>query len=524
MIWDDAYITGTFEDGCRAILQSVCGEKAGYICYVPEKYNRELCMPADKRMEFHYYPMGDNGEPDWKSVKNSAKEERPDLFWYRYPDETGDIRSAREFCNNVGAYLVEDCSHLIVPEGNIGKKGDIVLWNLKSMGLAHQGAIVVCANPKLAVAAGAGTSGHLRKVAETADVIKLRERSYCWKKYRELCRYLGQKCDIEEKRYDLNVALRRSEKRIDKTAGEPVRLSWDVDADTWNKMLADVGQSTLTQEWNYGEAKRRVEGWSVKRALLYKGEQCIGLLQILIKYHIVVRINRGPLLAEEYRTAENVIDALDAVKRKFGTRLYLFQPELNYSPEHLSRLVQNGYTLLAGKMQESAWVDLQQPEEALRGMLKSRWRNQLTAAEKTGMTIQEKDLSTDDIIKAYKEYMEQKSFRGIPPEMLGELLKSKDTPLITYSARNRAGELLAFNIAYVHGTAATYLIGWMNDAGRKDNANNYLLYHMMLSLKETGIRWFDLGGIDDIHTEQIAKFKRGINGMEYELCPECRAL
>ena len=527
MIWDDSCITGTFEEGCRLIIQYISSKQIRCVCYVPENYNENIWREFKEKAEVRHYPVLDNGEPDWQSVKAQAKEEKPTLFWYRHPEEDGDIRSVREFCNNVGAFLVEDCSKLIVPEGMIGKKGDAVIWNLRTMGIAKCGAVIVSPEQKFDISAENNYSralNELRKAVGNTDLIKLKERNYEWKKYREICRYVGRKCNVEDKNYNYNTVLRKYAPQIKRQENNEIRLNWTAGENEWREVLEEVEKSTLTQEWSYGEAKHTVEGWTVKRALVYRNDSRIGLVQVLMKYHVVVRINRGPLLLEEYRSPENIQQVLEEIKAKFGKRLYLFQTEMEYNPDNMNLLVQNGYTLLPGKMQESAWVDLRESEEAIRGKLKSRWRNQLVAAEKTGMTIQRNELSSGEVLKLYQNYMIQKSFQGIPLAMLKELLNGENGPLEIYSARTSTEELLAFNIAYVHGNAATYLIGWMNDAGRRDNANNYLLYHMMLMLKQEGIHWFDLGGIDDIHTEPIAKFKRGINGAEYELSPECRTI
>ena len=527
MIWDNCCITGTFEEGCRRILQNICSKQKDCVCYIPENCCEDVSHECKERAQIWHYPVCTDGEPDWKIIKAQAKMEKPTMFWYRYPEEDGDIRSVREFCNNVGAFLVEDCSMLIVPEGMIGKKGDVVIWNLRTMGIAKCGAVIVNPEQKFDISAEnnySRTFNKLRKAVENADLIKLKERNYEWRKYRSICHYVGKECNVEDKSYNYNTILRKYGPQFNKQKNNEVRLDWTVGEHEWREAFEKVEKSTLTQEWSYGEAKHTVEGWTVKRALIYQNDSQIGLVQVLIKYHVVVRINRGPLLFDEYRTPKTILQVLEAVKTKFGKKLYLFQPELEYQPDNLNLLVQNGYTLFSGKMQESAWVDLKESEEALRGTLKGRWRNHLSMSEKAGVKLQENSLSKSEILDLYQGYMEQKSFQGISLNILKELLEMKKCPLIVYSARSEEGELLAFDVAYVHGRAATYLIGWMNDMGRRKNANNFLVFHMMMQLKKIGIEWLDLGGIDDIHTEQIAEFKRGINGVEYELSPECRTI
>ena len=84
-------------------------------------------------------------------------------------------------------------------------------------------------------------------------------------------------------------------------------------------------------------------------------------------------------------------------------------------------------------------------------------------------------------------------------------------PLRFFYVKNKLGEVIAFDIFYRHEKAATYYIGWNNEEGRKACLNNLLLYHAAIELKKEGVEILDLGGIEYIHTESIAKFKDGMN-------------
>ena len=65
----------------------------------------------------------------------------------------------------------------------------------------------------------------------------------------------------------------------------------------------------------------------------------------------------------------------------------------------------------------------------------------------------------------------------------------------------------------------TYLLGWNGYKGRNLKPNQFLLWNAMMLLKEQGIRWFDLGGIDE-DTPGISEFKLGVNGIRYALVGE----
>jgi lipid II:glycine glycyltransferase (peptidoglycan interpeptide bridge formation enzyme) len=46
---------------------------------------------------------------------------------------------------------------------------------------------------------------------------------------------------------------------------------------------------------------------------------------------------------------------------------------------------------------------------------------------------------------------------------------------------------------------------------------NGLLWIAIIELKKKNLSYFDLGGLDEINTPKINKFKLGINGKNYEL-------
>ena len=83
--------------------------------------------------------------------------------------------------------------------------------------------------------------------------------------------------------------------------------------------------------------------------------------------------------------------------------------------------------------------------------------------------------------------------------------------LVAFEAKNgidRVGGALFL----IHGTSATYHIGWSNDLGRQHSAHNLLLWRAMLLLKEHGITALDLGGINTGRSAGLARFKIGTGG------------
>ena len=80
--------------------------------------------------------------------------------------------------------------------------------------------------------------------------------------------------------------------------------------------------------------------------------------------------------------------------------------------------------------------------------------------------------------------------------------------------------MIAFKVLYLHKGTGTSFIAWNTDEGLEKNARTLLIYESMLWLKREGFKYFDLGGVDDINTEAVAKYKRGMGGKDYRLLGE----
>lgn len=75
-----------------------------------------------------------------------------------------------------------------------------------------------------------------------------------------------------------------------------------------------------------------------------------------------------------------------------------------------------------------------------------------------------------------------------------------------------------------HGDICTNWLNYTSPTGRSIYANNFLVWNAILFLKKEGIAIFDLGGIDEINTPHITKFKRGLGGNDYRFIGEYVAI
>lgn len=302
-----------------------------------------------------------------------------------------------------------------------------------------------------------------------------------------------------------------------------------ITRDKWNEFLKNVGQSNLLQSWSYGEAKTKTEGWHVKRLVFNRSEVPLAIVQVLEKRISglikVRRINRGPLFFPETSASDKmeVFGELIRFGNVFQGKILSIAPELTLTGANLVALISNRIHNFNPRSWMSVWIDLRPEMGQIRSNLSGKWRNRLVTSEKNDLEIEigsGPDL-VQWMVKRYEENMHLKDFEGIRLPVLEELYKNSmpDSPLIIYRTRFN-GEYIGGICIACHGTAATYLIGWTGPEGRHLKVNYVLLWAAIENLRNNGIIWLDLGGVDDDATPGITEFKFGMGGRVYELVGE----
>jgi hypothetical protein len=309
----------------------------------------------------------------------------------------------------------------------------------------------------------------------------------------------------------------------------PLRVVWDdASEEQWQAWLVQVGCSNLLQSWPYGETKS-IEGWRVKRAVFYADHEPIAIVQVLQKrvarILTVSRINRGPVFLRPLTLEEQrgVWANLAPLGNLWRGRLLSVAPELKLSGISLVMMADMGFRQFSPSAWESVWLDIGLELDALRKRMDGKWRNMLTFSEKKGLQLEigSDNQCFDWMMSRYEGLMQEKDFSGPPIDFLWAMrtrLGDEDQLLVLRAMHE--GEAVAGICLARHGAAATYLIGWNGTQGRNLKANQYLLWQAIVYLKQSGLRWFDLGGISEENNPGITAFKLGLNGERYGLAGE----
>jgi hypothetical protein len=296
-----------------------------------------------------------------------------------------------------------------------------------------------------------------------------------------------------------------------------------TDRKEWEDLLKRANFSNLLQSWSYGEAKRNVEGWSVtRRVFVANGGEvalCQSLHRRLFGLFKVIRISRGPVFLDGADMNErlSVLGKIAEYGRWYQLKLLSIAPETYLRPWSEIPL-QPSFRQLSVLGSASIILDLSLDTETRRISLKGKWRNQLVASERNGVHVRlSQDL--DDFVKFESQYaalVEEKNFIGLNLALMRSIwlhANETDNAFLFVAEYESIDQAAIFVIS--HGSTATYLAGWNGAVGRKLNCNNLLLWKASCALADLGLKFFDLGGIDEIETPSISSFKAGMGGETY---------
>ena len=296
-----------------------------------------------------------------------------------------------------------------------------------------------------------------------------------------------------------------------------MHILWNqIDRSTWDAAHTQVG-GALQQDWAYGHSLT-VPSVTCHRAEVILDGQTVALAQFICRrYGFILSValcTRGPLwlLPLPVDVQVRIFKEIKRTLPLSRPRIALFSPEIT-DPEDasVSRLtrVMTGYSTLL--------IDLTRSAEQLRAELDARWRNRLGAAEKAGLIIINDEVAPDSVrwlLDAEKAQRVQKSFHGLPVAFVERYIsagtKTKQTALIIHAEHQN--KRIAAMLFLIHGSVATYHIGWADQTGRETNAHKLILWHSFEILRARGIHTLDMGGVNTHDLPGISRFKLGMGG------------
>ena len=296
-----------------------------------------------------------------------------------------------------------------------------------------------------------------------------------------------------------------------------MKLFWDdLDAADWDRHHA-AASAALQQDWAYGSCMKAM-GVSCLRVRVEDQGRTVALAQFigrrLASVVSVVLCSRGPVWTAPLTVADKA-----AVYRCLRSSLPVPRLRLAFfTPEEEAdgavglpgwRRVMTGYATVT--------LDLSRPLDQLRAGFDGKWRNRLVAAEAAGLSVQRLGANPAQLRWLLDEedaMREHRGVQGLPAGFIERYMQARKSAahtVLTLRA-DHEGERVAAMMFLLHGSAATYQVGWSNDTGRRLNAHNLVLWQAMQALQQRGVRQLDLVGVNTQRSAGIARFKLGTGG------------
>jgi lipid II:glycine glycyltransferase (peptidoglycan interpeptide bridge formation enzyme) len=321
------------------------------------------------------------------------------------------------------------------------------------------------------------------------------------------------------------------------TALKPVvDLAWQVEVDRatpaeWSAMLDLFEDASLYQTWSYGAVR-----WGRKNLshiVLRRNDEVVGIAQVRIvrptRFNFGMAYLRwGPICHRRGREldAEAVERMARALHREYVCKrrllLQILPNAFAESPRGV--LFQSAFSGFTHQPRKSAntyrtfILDLTPPLEELRRNLDKKWRNQLTRAEKNGLKVVAGSGPEEyrAFCQMYNEMRTRKTFEStVNIEEFEQIQQDlpKNHRMRVFICEQQ-GVPVAGVVASAMGDSAIYVLGATSDNGL-DAKGSYLLQWTLIQwLKESGVRGYDLGGIDPQQNAGVYHFKRGLSGKD----------
>jgi lipid II:glycine glycyltransferase (peptidoglycan interpeptide bridge formation enzyme) len=297
----------------------------------------------------------------------------------------------------------------------------------------------------------------------------------------------------------------------------------------WNSAVEEFSDVSLLQTWEYAEASSSTRGLEVGRLLFEADGRIVGAAQGFTRALPFVGggavvFNRGPIWQRKTASAPGLAAILAELRdywvRKKGMYLRI-SPAIQVGQVSEALFREAGYEL-AGQSHPwiSARLDLSLPVETLRGSLRSNWASSLKKAEASGVAVEDgsDERSFLQIRQALEELLRVKDFEStVTPDFLKKFQELADGRHKFWSLTAALNGRSFGGIAIArYGHVCEYLVGAVNDEGKRFNIGQLLLWSAVLRAKDQGYRWFDLGGMDPEGTPKgVLYFKQGLKAEPY---------
>ncbi|MHA7820213.1 MAG: lipid II:glycine glycyltransferase FemX [Erythrobacter sp.] len=285
-------------------------------------------------------------------------------------------------------------------------------------------------------------------------------------------------------------------------------------------LLEDTPWASWRQMPAYSKVAASDQGAESRYLQVVSENQRVALANVRVKRMPVLSVGvamiaQGPvMLAEEGVDRAAVCTELARhVGGTMGLTLRINPPlQVGIDPAPL----QSPFASIPGSQYETFAIDLAPDLDQLRKTLNGKWRTDLRRGERSGVTITRSSAEEDFL--AFQPLLEQlaagKGF-DVPQDarFFAEVAQLAQEPeRIVIHLAHHEGRVIGGHVGAFSGDTAVYLIGATNDEGRDLRASFLLQWAVIEHAKSLGLRWYDLGGADEVGNPYVFRFKKRMGG------------
>ena len=306
-----------------------------------------------------------------------------------------------------------------------------------------------------------------------------------------------------------------------------------LDRAEWESSVREFRDYSYRQSWAYGVRLADKRGATTEHVAIRCGAETIGLADVRIKRLPLIGgglafISGGPLVQrldgseDDLERFDLAVEALVAefVHRR-GLTLRLMAPV--GTAEHNESVAQRlGKAGFRPAEQVAAYrtvlLDVDRPLEEIRSSFHRHWRRHLNRSERQAleMTFGTKPDGFEHIARMSEALGARKAFElDLDARFYAEVQRElEDRDLLVTGLVLKDGTPVAGNITAIHGDTAVYLIGASTEEGLACRAGYQMHWRTIELLRERGVPWYDLGGIDPVANPGVTSFKLRTNGSD----------
>ena len=291
------------------------------------------------------------------------------------------------------------------------------------------------------------------------------------------------------------------------------------------------------QTWEWGEFQQSI-GRKIERYFLYKGNEPVAAFT-LVHYLLPLGFSygyvpRGPVIAVKHAQASKLLNIFEAIKKwteqKFPNLIFLrLEPpvsQISLEESASGFHIPNYYI----QPRHNTGIHLEPSEKDIMASFHFSTRHNIRVAEKRGVTVEMKssmaETDYDQFFNMVKDIIKRNGGKNPYPNRayFHSLFKTIPMAAEVHDLDNLSIGIFygyqhdhpaAIHFVLFFGDTATYLFGASHTDCLPSKVETYLHWATMKEAKRRGMKFYDLGGIDENYWPTLTKFKRQFHGKEF---------